>query len=229
MKKLLKYTLPAVAALFAAPAAHAQDFFDTAQPEKLFNLGVRLGLNTSVNTTAKDAGFNIRNHNSWGLGFDTGVVANINIRNYISLQPGFFFQTRSGEFTYVFDRFSSAGTPDWAMMFGHTRRYAFDIPVMVCVHFNLGENVRWDVELGPYVSLNLKTDADRTYFESNEHPPVDLRHKSADFGFKMGTGFTIAEHYVVGAHYMAGCCDAWKDPVMGGRNKAWTFTVGYDF
>ena len=50
-----------------------------------------------------------------------------------------------------------------------------------------------------------------------------------DFGFKMGTGLTLFDRYEVYAHYMAGCNNAWKKDIMGGRNKAWVFTLGYLF
>lgn len=217
------------ALLLGAQLANAQELFDTSEPDEYFNLGVRLGLNTSVNTTSKDAGFNLRNHNSWGLGFDAGVVANINIRNYISLQPGFFFQSRSGDFTYVAEGTTTGTTRDWEVVCGHTRRYAFDIPILAVIHLNLSEDVRLNGEFGPYFSFNLKTDADATYFENVAHQQLDLRHKALDFGFKMGASLNFATHYVAGIHYLAGCGNAWKSPLMGGKNKAWTFTIGYDF
>lgn len=226
--KHLIFSLIAAATLPAASAS-AQDFFDTSVSDEVFALGVRTGLNTSVSTTSKEAGYNIYNKDSWGLGYDLGVVANINIREYISLQPGFFFESRSSDFTYVRDAQIGAAQPEWNINIGHTRRYTFQIPILASVHFNLGSDVKWNVEFGPYVAFNLKTDSDNTYFQSNEMKPLDLRHKSADFGFKMGTGFTVLDHYVVAVHYLAGCCDAWKDPVRGGKNKAWTFTIGYDF
>lgn len=228
----IKFIRAAIAASVIAcgcQAVSAQDFFDTSLPENVFDFGVRVGLNTSVNTTSDKAGFNIYNHNSWGLGFDAGFVVNINIREYLSLQPGFFFESRSGDYTYISDHFTADGVPNWAVRTGHTRRYAFDIPVLASFHFNLGENVRWNVEVGPYMSFNLKTTDKTTYFESEDVPELNLKHKAVDVGFKMGTGFTINRRYEVMAHYLAGCNDAWKDPLMGGRNKAWTFTAGYNF
>ena len=95
MKKLLL----SLAVCGATLSASAQDFFSTDDPETLFNLGVRVGINTSNRTLSNSIG-NIWNINSWGTGFDAGVVADINFKNYISVQPGFFYESRSGSFVY---------------------------------------------------------------------------------------------------------------------------------
>lgn len=219
----------AMAVIAGSLSAAAQDFFDTSEPDQIFNLGVRIGVNTSNNTVDKKA-YNIYNHNSWGTGFDLGVVGNINIRDYISLQPGFFFESRSGDFSYISALPDlAAGENNLRMDVGHTLRYSFVIPIMASVHFNISEDVRWDVEFGPYMAFNLKTNDDQTFLATDDYKGIDLRHKGTDFGFKMGSGITIRRHFVVAAHYMAGCCDAWKDPMRNGRNKGWVFTAGYDF
>lgn len=44
----------------------------------------------------------------------------------------------------------------------------------------------------------------------------------------MGTGIQVLDHYYLGVHYEAGCTKVWKHS-LAGRNKAWTFTIGYDF
>ena len=59
-------------------------------------------------------------------------------------------------------------------------------------------------------------------------------YRAYDWGFKMGFGLLIKEKYYVGAHYDAGCRNAhrynpYADKEVSGRNKAWNFTVGYNF
>ena len=80
----------AILSLCTLFSASAQEFFDTGEPEEVFELGARLGINTSNSVTKKDFA-PVYNHCSWGTGFDAGIVANLNILNYISVQPGFFF------------------------------------------------------------------------------------------------------------------------------------------
>ena len=79
--------------------AKANDFLSSEVPDELFNIGVRIGLNTSNRTFNKDF-FRSWNTNSWGTGIDAGVVVNLNMRDFFALQPGFFFESRSGNYSY---------------------------------------------------------------------------------------------------------------------------------
>ena len=54
----------------------------------------------------------------------------------------------------------------------------------------------------------------------------DNRKKNV-WGLKFGTGIEYDNHYYLGIHYMAGFGDPWKYADVSGRNKAWTFTLGY--
>lgn len=229
----------------AAPAVMASDFFDTSRPEKNISFGARVGINTS-NMTVNEGVFDLWNKNAWGTGFDIGVVANINIREYFTLQPGFFFQSRSGDYTYASTYFEPETDADGntqlksAMMvqFGHNRNYNFVIPVMASFRFNITSGCKWLVEVGPYFNFRLHNSGSGSQysqtFEGNDLSQIvlhaeDGKTRTFDAGFKFGTGFLFRNHYYVGAHYMAGCCPVWKNNDMDGRNKAWTFTLGYDF
>lgn len=219
--------------------ASAADFFSTETPEQIFTLGARIGVNTSNCTIGEDSmrGYNV---NSWGTGFDAGVVADIHIRDYISIQPGVFFQSRSGEFSYV-TPFGNTN-PVYLIQAGHWRSYWLSVPVLASFHFNISDDVRWDVELGPYFNFNMGSSRkNRVELTTGEGFVSDellfkQKPKSIDAGVKIGTGIQLFDHYYFGIHYMAGLTGAWKDKpfetykqTFGGSNKAWTFTVGYNF
>lgn len=232
----------ASAALAAASAlsVSAADFFDTSAPETLFDLGVRIGVNTS-NRTVDDGVFTDWNRNAWGTGFDLGAVADINIRDYLAIQPGFFFQTRSGDHAYV-TRIPGANDAEFAQV-GHSRRYTLNVPVLASFRFNVTDNLRWSVDAGPYVSWIIGHKDDNVLYypavpqdviisgiDSSALPvSKNMNSRSFDFGFKFGTGITVMQHYYFGIHYMAGCLDVWKDSRLGGVNKCWTFSLGYNF
>lgn len=233
--------------LAMAVPAKAVEFFDTSAPESLCNFGLRVGFNTS-NTSLNKHAFNYWNQNAWGLGFNTGAVVDINFRDYISLQPGFFFETRAGKYAYI-QNWAPEGAPETLQtQVGSVNSCNFTIPIMCSVHFNMGENVRWNLELGPYVQILLKNTASKDFKfpvyttivpdpteavpnpgEMTQTTMVPVSASKVDFGVKFGTSFTYMKHYSLGVHYLAGCLNAWKPGTAGGRNKEWTFTVGYDF
>lgn len=230
MKKfILSLALTAIAAV---PAA-ADDFFDTSDAENFIDFGARIGMNTS-NRTLSNAAAPLWNQNSWGLGFNVGAVANLNFKNFISVQPGFFFETRSGAFAYksldIID-----GEPGEPMtQLGKGTDYIFTIPVVGSLHFNILDELRWNVDFGPYLQLKLKSTFDRSFeapmtYTHGVYYFDNVRTAKADFGFKIGTSLDIYRHYYIGVHYLAGLCHAWNPGELGGHNKEWTFTVGYNF
>lgn len=208
-----------------------KEFFDKGHPDQLFNIGFRLGFNTS-DRSFPDTPLTQYNNSSWGLGFDAGVVVSLNIRDYLSIQPGFFFESRSGNYNMLFwyiDYFNK--NQDYYTL-GHYRTFNFTVPVMAVMKFNVASNVKWSVELGPYLQFILKNQGKEIQLPymvqgTNTFDSYYAKRNSFDFGIKMGSGLTFANHYYFGIHYLAGVCNAYKNPA-GGRNKAWTFTIGYE-
>lgn len=206
----------------------AVGFFSTAAPDKLFSFGVRVGINTTNQTVGKDM-FETWNVSSWGTGFTAGVVAPINFRDFFAIEPGFFYESRSGDYAYADPAVSGAQNVE----LGHYRLYNFVIPVLAKVRFNLTSKVVWSLDFGPYYSLRLNST--NRYLSINsgvedEDAPFPLgKRKGSDFGFKFGSGLRLMNHFYVGVHYSAGTLNVWKDKDLGGRNKGWTFSAGWDF
>ncbi len=220
----------------AASAAWSADFFDTSAPESLIDLGVRFGVNTSNRNLNKEV-FNVWNLNSWGTGIDAGVVVDINFRNYFSIQPGLFYESRSGKYSYVnVAGYNEEGEAEYMTQYGRDRSYNFVIPIMAAFHFNLSDDIRWNVEAGPYLQIRLKNSVNGDFYypvytnpAANPTDYVAIKCTKGDFGLKFGTGLKILDHYVVAVHYEAGWLKPWSDSRLGGRNKAWVFSLGYDF
>lgn len=234
MKTIATLTVAAALALSVVPQAAANDFFSTEDAGRLFNFGVRFGVNTSNRTVDKPV-FNQWNKNSWGTGIDAGFVVDLNIKDYLSLQPGFFYNSRSGDYAYRFNYINQDDLETVVTQLGHCRAYYFTIPVMGVLHLNAGDNLRWNVEFGPYLQIKLHSKFDNQIDYPLPRPNLmgesldNAGLKGVDFGFKMGTSLNIYRHYYVGVHYLAGCLNAWNPGALGGRNKEWSFSVGYDF
>lgn len=231
MKKLL---LTASLAICSIIPLSARDFFSTEDSETIFDLGARIGINTS-NRTISSSAATLWNQNSWGTGFDIGVVADINFKNYISIQPGFFYESRSGAFAYQNSVFNETGDHFVKTQLGKGREYLFTIPIVASIHFNILDDLRWNVDFGPYFQLKLKStfDGEFEYPEATAAGGIEYYHdvktSKCDVGLKMGTGLDIYQHYYVGVHYLAGLLNPWNPGRLGGHNKEWMFTVGYTF
>lgn len=236
MKKIL-IALFSVLLFAGSQKATAQEFFDTSDAEKFITFGGRVGFNTSDRSFPSTTQLNFIK-TSWGIGFNAGVVANFNFKEYLSLQPGFFFESRSGNLVNIVEYYQALGNKETHYEYDHLRAYYFTIPVMGIVKFNLAENIKWNVEFGPYIQIELKeTGQDNVEILNMKaqdnglllgYDKYNAQHRGFDVGFKMGTGLQFYQHYYIGVHYLAGACNAWKMP-SGGKNKSWEFSIGYDF
>lgn len=230
--KSKKFLLTFVASLLTLPV-FSQGLFSTGVPDNLFSIGVRAGVNVSNQNVDKGV-FNGWNVNSWGSGFQLGAVVSINMRDFFALQPGFFYESRSGNYAYLSE---NTATPDSDgadyMQLGHYRNYWFTVPIIAQLRLNLLPGAKWTIDVGPYLSWLLHSKNNRALDEGIPEGPA-LEYASAerrryDFGFKFGTGINFLTHFYIGVHYMAGTLDVWKKEELGGRNKTWTVTAGYDF
>lgn len=235
MRKIFTFIAACVIGL-ATGNSYAKDFFDTSTPDDLMNLGVRFGVNTSNRNVNKDV-FNVWNCNSWGTGIDVGIVAELNFRDWFSIEPGLFFESRSGKYTYI-NTYGYAEDQSQILysQFGHDRSYSFLIPIMALCHFNVSNDIRWNLEFGPYFQVVLKNKVNGDFvvpvYNSINGLPVGyqgVNSSKTDFGFKMGSSLEILHHYLVGIHYEAGVLKPWEDGKLGGRRKAWVFSIGYNF
>ena len=231
--KTITTLITALFLTFASPV-FAQEFFSTETPQQLFNIGFRLGVNTSNRTFPKGA-FNRWNTNGWGTGVEAGCVVDINIRDFISIQPGFFAGTRSDTYAYAHSYYDVYGEKDDFSQMGRNRAFSFTIPIMASFRFNLSPSVRLIAEAGPYVEYFLSNTAKEKIIVLNRQTSIDdlvegtTAHPSkGDYGFKIGAGISFRRHYSFHIHYLAGCRHAWSTPLTGGHNKQWLFTVGYD-
>lgn len=237
----MKRIILGAACLLSAIGANASDFFSTDECSDLFTFGARIGVNTSNRTMSNSAVPGAYHHESWGTGFDLGVTLDLNIRDYLSIQPGFFFESRSGAYTVIgteIEEGSLINISEIAQA-GKRSSYNFTIPVVASFHFNITDDLRWNVDAGPYVAFVLGSRMKNKRFVVNgnaDEPLFSQKAAAVDFGIKMGTGLEILRHYYAGVHYMAGCIDAWKTRKLGsytknygGVTKGWVFTVGYIF
>lgn len=246
MKKFLCSIAVMLAA--AAPASQAIEL-DTGNPERPFAVGVRVGANCSnLSSNYTSSMWDVSTFDSqWKAGFMAGVVFDLNIKKYLVLQPGFFFETRSNDYLMVKINKDEPSMANWNGSYSSTY---FKIPLMMSFRLALTPTVEWQTDFGPYFQFGLGGSEKVDIYSLSAGDPAELkiiddRYKrdyfggdgfvrDYDWGFKMGTGMVLMQHYYIGIHYEAGCRNVMK-PVEGsrsevnGHNKAWDFTVGYVF
>ncbi|MDE5870033.1 MAG: PorT family protein, partial [Muribaculaceae bacterium] len=196
MKLLISAVLFSVIAINAG----ATDFFSTGKSDDLFTIGARLGINTSNRTVDKNAAGSY-NFQSWGTGFTAGVTASINIRDYLSIEPGLFFESRSGHSSFTsFPIPLDNGTTCYVTQSAHRHTYNFNIPVLASMRFNVTQGLRWHVDFGPYVAFTLKSKLENkellsTRPDLDNEVPFSAKAAPVDFGFNMGTALEIIGRY----------------------------------
>ncbi len=215
-------------------------------------IGIRAGVNTSSigeTRTGVDA-VNGFQKTAWKPGFSTGAVVDVPITSFFAIQPGFLFDYRhssyntSGEFTYT----PAEGEPQ-AILARHTkgeiRTSWFHVPVLFSFRYALLKALELQGDFGPYLSLGLGGHDTYTVTEFSGPLPTettpkvkqpafgkgDGRYFRTDWGFKMGIGIEICQHYYIGAHYLAGVRNIARNKavVRNSDTRAWQFTVGYNF
>lgn len=244
MKKfilLIAFMLP----VLAPNAATAADFVDKNTPNRFLGVGVRLGL-TSANVSADIPGFGGNSSFSWKRGFTAGATVDLNFRNYFSIQPGFFFENRSYDYSLIEH---NAGDRLLKTELGHTRSYSFTVPVMASFRFNLTGKLQWTVDAGPFFQFGIgegKDKVEQIAVSAPENTPGSYihtggkrdyygdgnwQHRPFDWGLKIGTGIKLFRHYSFNIHYQHGFRNVSATHKTGWemRNRCWTFAVGYDF
>lgn len=243
-------SLTILAGLILSGNAQADDFMDTGVPSKPISIGVRFGLNSSGHKMALD-GYSDNVSVNHGTGWTAGAVVDLNVREFFSVQPGFFYENRSYDYTVI--RHSDNGNvKKLNNEIGHTRYNMFTIPVLAVFRFNITSHLQWDVAAGPYFGFSLGNGSDDvesiamsyqgnngqdnstdsySYVKTSRdfYGGEQWQHKSFDWGLKIGTGIRLNKRYSLSFYYMNGFKDISADRDWTMKNHSWSFVLGYDF
>lgn len=222
--KILRKTAIAIFVATGIMSASAIGPLDTGTPSRLFSLGARIGINTAK-STIRNPQFNQWNNTSWGTGFEIGAVVDINIRNYIAIQPGAFIEYRGWKYAFSGNNPSS---PEGIAQFGKLSSTRLTIPVVASFRIGLSNILRLSADLGPYLSFRMGG-ADNLYNTDGASLTTKIQQRGFEWGFKVGAGINLLRHYYFGVHYLGAVNSPWENAYYDGHAKTWTFTLGYDF
>lgn len=221
-----------------------------------FRLGFRIGMNSSVRTVDSWSS-ECLNVCGWRNGFTFGVIGDLNVADYFTIQPGLFFESRSNSYTLIETIPCADANANYSTLYtqaGIFNSRVFNMPLQFITFTDITRNVRWDFEAGPYLSFTLGSKLDKNYHtisiipnseekptittpipDQKEYPIFTQSPAVFDWGIKFGTALRFSKNYYLGVHYMAGCLPVWEEEDFngqrknyGGRNKSWLFTFGYE-
>ena len=233
----------------SAMAMSAQFVVDQGKPENQFEVGVRLGFNSSnVTNNYIDAVSDMKQaNNNWQEGLTLGAVVDMNIYKCLAVQTGIIYQRRRSDYQNL--RINDVAD-SFAYYDGQRHANYFQIPILASFRMKINKYIEGQVDFGPYFAYGFAGKDKYTMYASfqNESGEVDFLstnvkadyfgdngvHNAFDWGFKLGIGALVHENYYVGIHYDAGARNVLgKNPystsAVTGLNKAWNFTIGYNF
>ena len=246
----MKKQILAIAAAMAVgtSAVSAQFTINTAHPERVITVGVRAGGNVS-NTSSNESdllpAINMYD-GEWKGGFTMGVVADLNIREYISIQPGVFYSSAS----HGFKRMSigrtlpteeyPVGTDYATATSSSSTAHYFQVPLLVSFKVEAGPKIKLIAEAGPYFAWGLGGHEKYSIknFDGSPAGGATPTHKrdyfgrggisrTYDWGFKMGVG-VMFDRISINAHYLAGCRDVLRPSACNDPNADPMILAGVD-
>lgn len=159
-----QYLSIATSVLLGCGVVSASDFFYGGEYDgSILTFGIRAGFNTS-NMADDDMG-KLFNLDSWGTGFTGGVVAELHMRDWLVIQPGFFFESRSNNYSYVYDPKMFPNPESDLVELGHPS-HAFQAARDV-LHKNASGRLL-DLERRPRTGLQLRHSRPPMVFQSHE-------------------------------------------------------------
>ncbi|MCM1022037.1 MAG: PorT family protein [Muribaculaceae bacterium] len=249
MKRLLHIIIVAGMLLAGSVQISALDLINTAKPEKIIGIGVRVGFNSSnlSNNFSDQFPEIVSQKQQWRNGFSVGAVVDLNMTGFLTIQPGLFLSTRKNDYNMILN---NAETSRYEIYNGSANCKYLTVPIMASFRMGVAELIQLQVDLGPYMAWGFGGKNKYTLYGYKTNPmtnalePWNPHAKSAyfgngglakryDYGLKTGVGILAMGKVYLGAHFMYGCRNALQEIPLSaksvkGHNKRWEFTIGYN-
>lgn len=203
-----------------------------ADAQEKITFGVRAGLNVNSLSTPGDSGLKSR------IGYHVGAVMDWNAAKNLYVQPGLYFTTRG------------AKSSEEGMEMKINMNY-LQIPISVSYRFPVSQQVKIDVNAGPYIALGLggkakfsgdydyddySYDYDYDYDDDDYYGGGDEMKmfgseglcKRFDAGLRFGAGVHIKQ-FSVGLCYDLGLMNIARESEGKLKNGSFQISLGYNF
>lgn len=209
------------------------------------SFGVRAGLNiNSLSYSGDELSGDLKSR----AGFHVGAVVDWNVAKNVYIQPGIYFTTRGTKYELRSSEWDYSSSTDGKMNMNYLQ-----IPVSVSYRFPIGNILKIDVNVGPYIALGLGGKMKVNYrdeydgewydvekfeykiFEKSSEDRNGGDFKRFDAGLRFGAGVHIKKFFV-GLNYDLGLTNLarideysyWLDNEKF-KNGSLQISVGYNF
>ena len=236
MKSLLRRIAASAVAVGAALPAVAGDtgqdapFVDFSRPDRVVEIGLHVGEGASTITQNYATAIPDVADFSLTPGSMTtfGASAELPVRNFFAIGTGLDFAINNFYYSMTILH-PSEGTLN--SLYTRNHFYTLEVPLYLGFRFNLGSHVKWNSEIGGYLSFGAggktrtraytsstnslgqsqvtQTNYERNYF--NDDNPIINGVTGTDWGLHLGTGILVNRHWSVKAVMHAGARDLAKN------------------
>jgi hypothetical protein len=148
-------------------------------------------------------------------GFHIGVMGDVELAEFLSLQGGLLFTTKG----YKMEMEDNVTGEELFKMKGHADLYYLELPIMATANIPLADEVDFRVSAGPYVGAGLfgKAVAETEFMGEITKEENDIEWgedgdmKRLDYGATFGAGLRF-NAFELGASYDLGLADLVADP-----------------
>lgn len=168
----------------------------------------------------------------WRAGWKLGVGVEYQFNKLFALKSGLHYTQRGYSYSYYGMSHESYQEEDrfkYYFMDGSTNNHYFQIPVMAKFSWDLSNDVRMNVGVGPYMAFNLGENNEWSMFESDPQPGYGYAGYTGGYygGYYGGYGFGY------GGSYYSNRSDRNKfdwgmSLSVGLEVKNWVMNLGYD-
>lgn len=211
--------------LFAqfASRSHSNSIINTSE----ITFGVRGGLNISKMSMEDSEGIKSK------AGFNIGAIVDVPVFSLIHFQTGLFVSAKGLRVKekYSEEDYSEEYSIKW-------RPTYLELPLLLSFHYNITNNIEWQVNAGPYLALGIFGKATETYSEKEDGETYKETEsyklfgddgygfRRFDVGLCFGTGITYSNLYF-GIQYDLGLNSL--DPDWKIKNRTFAINIGYNF
>jgi hypothetical protein len=129
-------------------------------------------------------------NNGWRAGWKLGVGVEYDLNERFALKSGVYYMQRGYSYNWGINSYyymSDYNQPYYSYLSGKMNSHFLQLPVMAKYSWNLAEDVKMNIAVGPYIALNIANDWEWSNFSSIGYG--DNHYQGGGYGYGPGYGY----------------------------------------